>query len=334
MAPLDDNQLRQTMRPETLSENARMFANRLRKNATHLKKWAARNGVSCYRLYDADLPEYAFAIDCYRDHIVLQEYVAPASIDPAIAAKRSLEVVRVVPYALEIAPDRVILKQRKPQRGSDQYQKIDHTRDRIAITEGRAQLLVNLQDYLDTGLFLDHRLLRLQFGHLKPLTRFLNCFCYTATASVHAALAGAHTTNVDLSNTYLAWGQDNFRLNHLDISRHQFIQYDCLTWLATTHDKFDVIFLDPPSFSNSKRMSETLDIQRDHVTLIQKAMRLLSPNGCLYFSTNFRQFKLDPVLETTYAVRDITPSTIDIDFKRNPRVHKCFTLMHHNHQKD
>ena len=197
------------------------------------------------------------------------------------------------------------------------------------MSEGSAKLMVNLYDYLDTGLFLDHRPLRLRFDKLDKGTRFLNCFCYTATASVHAALAGALTTNVDLSNTYLSWAEDNFRLNQLDVSRHQFIQYDCLEWLNVTTDRFDVIFLDPPSFSNSKRMTNTLDIQRDHESLISAAMKLLSPKGTLYFSTNFRQFKLSPVIGDDYDVRDISAETIDLDFKRNVRIHQCFVI--HNH---
>lgn len=156
--------------------------------------------------------------------------------------------------------------------------------------------------------------------------RFLNCFCYTGTASVQAALAGAQTTNVDLSNTYLRWAEENFRLNHLDLSRHQFVQYDCREWLRTSRDRFDVIFLDPPSFSNSKRMNDTLDIQRDHVMLVNEAMRLLNPDGTLYFSTNFRQFKLDPQLMEKYAVQDISAQTIDQDFKRNHKIHYCFKI--------
>lgn len=310
----------------TLSENAQMLFNRLEKNYKHLHKWAQKNHISCYRVYDADLPEYAYAIDIYNDHAVLQEYAPPASVPAHKAERRSLEVLQVVPRALGIATDKVVVKQRKQQKGSEQYQKLSQTRHTMVVTEGQAKLKVNLYDYLDTGLFLDHRPLRLSFAKLKPGMRFLNCFCYTGTASVQAALAGAQTTNVDLSNTYLRWAEENFRLNHLDLSRHQFVQYDCREWLRTTRDRFDVIFLDPPSFSNSKRMSDTLDIQRDHVTLVNEAMRLLNPDGTLYFSTNFRQFKLDPQLLEKYAVQDISAQTIDQDFKRNYKIHYCFKI--------
>lgn len=310
----------------TLSENAQMLFNRLEKNYKHLHKWAQKNHISCYRVYDADLPEYAYAIDIYNDHAVLQEYAPPASVPAHKAERRSLEVLQVVPRALGIAVDKVVVKQRKQQKGSEQYQKLSQTRHTMVVTEGQAKLRVNLYDYLDTGLFLDHRPIRLSFAKLKPGMRFLNCFCYTGTASVQAALAGAQTTNVDLSNTYLRWAEDNFRLNHLDLSRHQFIQYDCREWLRITRDRFDVIFLDPPSFSNSKRMSDTLDIQRDHLILVNEAMRLLNPDGTLYFSTNFRQFKLDPQLLEKYAVQDISAQTIDQDFKRNHKIHYCFKI--------
>jgi 23S rRNA (guanine2445-N2)-methyltransferase / 23S rRNA (guanine2069-N7)-methyltransferase len=311
----------------TLSPNAQMLFNRLEKNHHHLQKWAKKNHISCYRLYDADLPEYAYAIDIYNDYAVLQEYAAPASIPAHKAEKRSLEVLQVVPRALGLSADKLIVKQRRQQKGSEQYQKMAKTGHSITVTEGKAKLKVNLYDYLDTGLFLDHRPLRLRFEQLKPGTRFLNCFCYTASASVHAALAGALTTNVDLSNTYLQWAEDNFRLNHLDLARHQFVSYDCREWLKITRDRFDVIFLDPPSFSNSKRMEDTLDIQRDHVALVNSAMRLLNPDGVLYFSTNFRQFKLDPLLKEKYSVQDISSQTIDQDFKRNQKIHYCFRIV-------
>ena len=310
-----------------LSAHAQMLFNRLQKNQQHLQKWAKKNQISCYRVYDADLPEYAYAIDLYNDYAVLQEYAAPSSIPEHVAEKRSLEVLRVVPRALGLSPDKIVVKQRKQQKGKEQYQKMAQTSQSMIVTEGRAQLKVNLYDYLDTGLFLDHRLMRLRFAGLQPGTRFLNCFCYTASASVHAALAGALTTNVDLSNTYLRWGEENFRLNRLDVSKHQFIAFDCREWLRISRDRFDVIFLDPPSFSNSKRMDDTLDIQRDHHALIQAAMRLLNPDGVLYFSTNFRQFKLDERLQERYSVQDISAQTIDQDFKRNQKIHYCFKIV-------
>ncbi|KTC84920.1 bifunctional 23S rRNA (guanine(2069)-N(7))-methyltransferase RlmK/23S rRNA (guanine(2445)-N(2))-methyltransferase RlmL [Legionella brunensis] len=323
---LDEENRLKTGKTGTLSPGAQMLANRLKKNHQHLQKWAKRNQISCYRIYDADLPEYAYAIDIYNEFAVLQEYTAPASIPAHLAEKRSLEVIQVVPDALGISPDRLVVKKRKQQKGRNQYEKMNETKHVMTVTEGQAKLKVNLYDYLDTGLFLDHRPLRMRFAELKSGTRFLNCFCYTATASVHAALAGALTTNVDLSKTYLKWAEDNFKLNHINLSRHQFIHYDCLEWLKLTRDRFDVIFLDPPSFSNSKRMQQTLDVQRDQIVLIDASMRLLNPGGVLYFSTNFRQFKLLPTIQEKYQVKDISAETIDLDFKRNKRIHHCFMI--------
>lgn len=320
-----DNLLKGTQE-SPLSSHAQMLFNRLEKNYHHLKKWAKREQISCYRVYDADIPEYAYAIDLYNDYAVLQEYTAPASIPERLAEQRSLDVLQTVPRALSIAPQKLVVKQRKQQKGKTQYEKMDATAHTLIVTEGAARFKVNLYDYLDTGLFLDHRIMRLRFAQLKPGTRFLNCFCYTASASVHAALAGAITTNIDLSNTYLRWAEENFRLNAINTAKHQFIQDDCQPWMQSTRDRFDVIFLDPPSFSNSKRMNNTLDIQRDHVDLIAQAMNLLADDGILYFSTNFRQFKLAESLKDRYQIQDISAQTIDQDFKRNPKIHYCFKI--------
>lgn len=309
-----------------LSPGAQMFANRLEKNLSHLKKWAKRHQITCYRVYDADLPEYAYAIDIYNNYAVLQEYAPPASIPAQKAELRSLEVVQTTPITLGIPANNVVIKTRRQQKGSAQYEKINETQNTMVVQEGKARLQVNLHDYLDTGLFLDNRLLRLKFATLPANTRFLNCFCYTASASVHAALAGAWTTNVDLSKTYLNWAEENFKLNQLDSSKHQFIQFDVMDWLKRTHDRFDVILLDPPSFSNSKRMTGTLDIQRDHTVLIRNTMHLLNPTGQLYFSTNFRQFKLSSEIREEFQVKDISAETIDEDFKRNQRIHQCFLI--------
>lgn len=322
----NENELRSgeyVYRPE---KNAEMFANRLRKNLLHLSKWAKRSAISCYRVYDADLPEYAFAIDIYNNYAVLQEYVAPISIPAAIAEKRSQDVIYLTREVLQIPKNNIIVKQRRRQKGESQYKKLATDNEYLIVSEGDAKLKVNLVDYLDTGLFLDHRLLRLKFAKLNSGAKFLNCFCYTGVASVHAALAGAITTNIDLSNTYLNWAQDNFKLNNIKLAKHKFVQANCLEWLDLSKEKFDVIFLDPPSFSNSKRMSTTLDIQRDHEMLINSAMSLLVSDGKLYFSTNLRQFKLSSNISQKYSVTNINKKTIDLDFRRNPKIHHCYQL--------
>lgn len=310
------------------SDPVYMFTNRLQKNLTHLKKWAKKHHIEAYRVYDADLPEYAYAIDWYRDYAVVQEYAAPKTICPQKASSRRLAVLRVLPEALGLPHDHIVFKTREIQKGKAQYEKKKNTHRTIVVEEKGAKFLINLYDYLDTGIFLDTRPLRERFQSLPKGARFLNCFAYTATASVHAALAGCITTNVDMSATYMEWAKANFRLNHIVLDKHAFVQEDVLQWMKYAKGKFDVIYLDPPSFSNSKRMQGTLDIQRDHPSLITQAMDLLAPKGVLYFVTNLRSFKFSPELTTMFQVEDITAATIDEDFKRNSRIHRCYRMVH------
>jgi 23S rRNA (guanine2445-N2)-methyltransferase / 23S rRNA (guanine2069-N7)-methyltransferase len=319
------------------SEGAQMFANRLEKNRKRLKKWLKQSGESCYRLYDADMPEYALAVDLYDGRVHVQEYAAPRSVDAAQAQKRLFEALAVIPEVLEVDPTRVVVKRRERQSGRAQYQKQAASGERFEVREGRARLWVNLRDYLDTGLFLDHRPVRRMLGEMAPGKRFLNLFCYTATATVQAALgprdaegcAGASdSVSVDLSNTYLEWARDNFALNGLDPSRHRVVRDDCLRWLETARAEFDLIFMDPPTFSNSKKMEGTLDVQRDHGRLVRLAMARLAPGGTLVFSNNQRRFTLDADLAEHYAVDDISAKTFDPDFKRNPDLHHVFLIRH------
>lgn len=302
------------------------FANRLKKNIKQLEKWAKREEVYCYRLYDADLPEYAVAIDQYEDWLHVQEYVPPKSIDESKAERRLLDILAVLPEVTGIPAEKIVLKRRERQAGKKQYEKQDEQQDRLEVREGQAKFWVNLKDYLDTGLFLDHRPTRLALTELAYKKRFLNLFCYTGTASVHAGLAGAHCTSVDMSRTYLNWAKDNFRLNHLTIDSHDFVQADCVQWLAESTEKYDVIFMDPPSFSNSKRMEDVLDIQRDHVALIHDAMRCLTKDGLLIFSNNLRKFKLDREALADYEIVDMTAKSIPYDFARNVHIHQCFYI--------
>ncbi len=315
------------------SSGAVMFENRLRKNLKHLRRWAAREDIHCYRLYDADLPEYSAAVDLYEDWVHVQEYAAPATVDQVRARRRLKEMLAAVPRVVEIPPSHVVLKVRRQQRGPEQYQKITDEGRFIEAHEGGLRFLVNLTDYLDTGLFLDHRQTRGIIRDLAQARRFLNLFAYTGSGTVYAAAGGAATTTtVDLSLTYLDWARRNLEVNGLMGANHSFVRADCVEWLAMAaagrlgHAEYDLIFLDAPTFSNSKAMRSELDLQRDHAALIRNAARLLSPDGILLFSTNFRRFKLDTDLREELTVEDITKLTIPPDFVRNPRIHACFRI--------
>lgn len=318
-----------------LSEGAQMLLNRLAKNQKNLAKWLKREGISCYRLYDADLPEYNVAIDHYEGRWQVTEYAPPKNIDPVKAAERFGDVQAAMQKFSQQKLGEIVFKERSRQRGRKQYEKRDQQQEFFQVTEGQCQLEVNLKDYLDTGLFLDHRPMRLRIAQEAKGKKFLNLFCYTAVASLHALKGGAAaTTSVDMSGTYTQWARRNLDLNQADPELHQVIQADCLTWLEKSAvaavfakgPKYDLIFLDPPSFSNSKRMQDSFDIQRDHENLIDQAMALLEPGGCLYFSNNLRSFKLAAKLEQRYKVENISAKTIDMDFKRNPKIHYCWKI--------
>ncbi|MBS7661004.1 bifunctional 23S rRNA (guanine(2069)-N(7))-methyltransferase RlmK/23S rRNA (guanine(2445)-N(2))-methyltransferase RlmL [Pseudomonas lalucatii] len=309
-----------------LSEGGQMFANRLQKNLKQLGKWARREGVECYRLYDADMPEYALAVDLYGDWVHVQEYAAPRSIDPEKAQARLFDALAAIPQALNVDKSKVIIKRRERQAGTRQYQRQGAQGQFMEVSEGGAKLLVNLTDYLDTGLFLDHRPLRLRIQREAAGKRFLNLFCYTATATVHAAKGGARsTTSVDLSKTYLDWARRNLSLNGYS-DKQRLEQGDVMAWLAEDRGEYELIFIDPPTFSNSKRMEGVFDVQRDHVQLLDLAMARLAPGGVLYFSNNFRKFQLDDGLAARYGVEEISADTLDPDFARNPKIHRAWRL--------
>ncbi|WP_092389679.1 bifunctional 23S rRNA (guanine(2069)-N(7))-methyltransferase RlmK/23S rRNA (guanine(2445)-N(2))-methyltransferase RlmL [Halopseudomonas salegens] len=309
-----------------LGESAQMFANRLQKNLKTLGKWARQQGISCYRVYDADMPEFAVAIDLYDDWAHVQEYLAPKSISEDKAAERLQDVLAALPQVLGIPREQIVLKQRQRQAGKQQYQRMAQQGQFMPVQEDAVKLLVNLTDYLDTGLFLDHRPMRLRIAAEASGKRLLNLFCYTGSVTVHAAMAGARrTTSVDLSNTYLDWARRNLALNGLS-DLHQLVRADVMQWLAECRDEYELIFIDPPTFSNSKRMDDVFDVQRDHVALLEMAMARLAPGGVLYFSNNFRRFKLDPQLSEQFVVEDITQQTIDRDFARSPKIHRTWRL--------
>jgi 23S rRNA (guanine2445-N2)-methyltransferase / 23S rRNA (guanine2069-N7)-methyltransferase len=302
------------------------FANRIKKNIKTASKWAKRENIHCYRIYDADLPEYAVAVDRYEDWLHVQEYVPPKSIDPAVAERRLLDVLSALPEVTGVPAEKIVLKRRERQSGKRQYEKQSDEKRTMVVREGQVNILVNLKDYLDTGLFLDHRPTRLEIAKLAANKRFLNLFCYTATASVHAAAAGATCTSVDMSRTYINWGRDNFSLNNIDPDAHPFVQADCLQWLKDDQGEYDIIFMDPPSFSNSKRMEGVLDIQRDHVDLIRMAMERLAPGGTLIFSCNLRKFEMEYDALSDLDVKDVSAKSIPSDYARRPNIHVCFHI--------
>jgi 23S rRNA (guanine2445-N2)-methyltransferase / 23S rRNA (guanine2069-N7)-methyltransferase len=312
------------------SQGVRTFANRLRKKLRHLGKWARREGVTCYRVYDADLPEYALAVDLYEGWAHVQEYAASATVDPARAQGRLADAMAVISEALGIPAERVVLKVRRRQKGLAQYERQETTGQFREVHEGGLRFLVNLTDYLDTGLFLDHRPTRALIRSLVRGGRFLNLFAYTGTASVYAAAGGAaSTTTVDMSSVYLDWARRNMALNGFTQGRtHRLVRADCLAWLATPRpERYHVIFVDPPTFSNSKRMGEnTFEVQRDHVALITAAAKLLAREGVLLFSNNFRHFKMHRDALPDLTSEEITHSTIPPDFQRNPRIHTCWKI--------
>lgn len=315
--------------PALFFSESQSFANRLAKNVKQLQKWAKREGISCYRLYDADIPEYNVAVDWYDGDVVVQEYVAPASVSEQVSQKRLFDIVNQIPQVLNVHPDQLILKVRERQKGQSQYQALAKSGEYKEVSEYGARFLVNLYDYLDTGLFLDHRLTRRRLQHQSKDKRVLNLFAYTGTASVHAALGGARSvTTVDMSNTYLDWAKKNFMLNGLHGKQYVFEQADCLQWITRCHNQFDLIFVDPPTFSNSKRMEDSWDVQRDHVKLLNQLHPLLAEGGKLIFSNNKRRFKLDyeTLTEAGWQVEDISASTLPEDFRRNPHIHVCFEL--------
>jgi 23S rRNA (guanine2445-N2)-methyltransferase / 23S rRNA (guanine2069-N7)-methyltransferase len=314
---------------------AQMFANRLRKNLARLEPWAEREHIECYRLYDADMPEYAFAIDLYgREprHVCLQEYAAPKSVDMQGARERRRDVLAALPQVLQVPLEQIHSRIRKPQKGAEQYEKRGLDAGRMAVREAGLEFWVNFGDYLDTGLFLDHRIVR---GMLRNWARdadFLNLFCYTASATVYAAAGGARSSvSVDLSNTYLDWAQENLVLNGFASPKHELCRADCRKWLeeqSARGPRFDLIFLDPPTFSNSKRMQGILDVQRDHAAMIRHALQLLRPAGRLVFSTNYSRFKLDAAALGEFDIEDISARTIPKDFERHARIHRCYIVRH------
>jgi 23S rRNA (guanine2445-N2)-methyltransferase / 23S rRNA (guanine2069-N7)-methyltransferase len=314
---------------------AQMFANRLRKNLKAANEWAQREGVYCYRAYDADMPEYAFAIDLYGDGAgqqwaCVQEYEAPKTLEQEGVRARRREALAVIPEVLALPAERIHLRRRRQQKGVAQYEKVSNEREFEEVREGRYRFLVNFHDYLDTGLFLDHRLTRQRIGDMARGKKFLNLFAYTGTATVHAVGGGASSsTTVDMSRTYLDWAKRNLALNDFAGPQHGFVQEDCIAWLREQQGnsrRFDLMFIDPPTHSRSKRMEDDFDVQRDHVALLMLAAGLLVSGGVIVFSNNFTRFKLERNALEAFAVEDVTTATLPWDFRRSPKIHQCYVL--------
>lgn len=305
------------------------FANRLQKVDRHIGKWAKRQGITCYRVYDLDMPEFPFCIDRYEEYLHVAEYLAAHRMTEEEHDGWLQSCMNTMAVTLNVAPEHIFLKERRRlARRSEQYEKVDEASKRIVVSEQGLRFLVNLSDYLDTGLFLDHRPLRQTFREEAAGKKVLNLFAYTGAFSVYAAAGGAASvTTVDLSHTYLGWARENMALNGLATDSHTFIQGDVMDFLkANKETDYDLVFADPPAFSNSKRMKGTWDTQRDHPALLQLILQKLKPGGILYFSNNLRQFEPQFGRLQVTDIRDISQKTIPEDF-RNKKIHHCYRIV-------
>ncbi|HSX14207.1 MAG TPA: class I SAM-dependent methyltransferase [Chlamydiales bacterium] len=295
------------------------FKNCIRKNYLHIRKWAFRVNTNCFRIYDRDIKEYPIAIDYYDGRFCVHyfDFDEPRE-DLAEITKRTIH---------DLFGDRPIYARTRIRREkTEQYEKVGETKEFFQVLEYGVKFWVNLKDYLDTGLFLDHREVRRYVASIAKEKRLLNLFAYTCSFSVHAAFAGAKLTkSVDMSNTYTAWGEDNFRLNNLPLDNHPIIRADCLKFLETEKGEYDIIVIDPPTISRSKKMDQMFDIQEDYIFLITKALPLLAPDGVMFFSTNSRKFILDPLKLPPCQILNVTQKTLPIDF-RDPKIHQCWRI--------
>ncbi len=297
--------------------------NRLMKNYDRIFPWAQRNHVEAFRIYDRDIPEYPFILDLYKDIGIIYDKSNPLIARDKVHFEDFQEAVA------QLWPDwkHCFIKQRRRQEGQDQYERIDEKEFKITVKEGKALFHVNVSDYLDTGLFLDHRTLRYKVFKTAKNKNLLNLFCYTGAFSVHAALGGAKTTSIDMSKTYIEWAQENFKLNKIPLDQHIFHAANVMDVLPTLKEKFDVIILDPPTFSNSKKMVESFEVERDQIGLVDSCMKLLKENGVLYFSCNKRTFRIASEITEKYQVINITKDTIPMDF-HDQKIHHCFEISH------
>lgn len=317
------------MNQDKQEQQKEFFINRLRKNERQLRKWKRKENITCYRIYDKDIPEIPFVVDIYHNAIHAAEYRDFQVEDEKARENRLKSLLLAAGECLDIAPDQIFFKFRKRQKGNNQYEKFSDRKKRRIIQENGLNFIVNLTDYLDTGLFLDHRITRKKIQELSFGKRVLNLFAYTGSFSVYAANGSADATvTVDLSNTYLNWAAENFRVNSLYSSKHLLVREDALVYLEYLQkrkEKFDLIILDPPTFSNSKMMNRAFDIQKDHVAILNSLTNLLEKEGELFFSTNYTKFQLNRELLNCTYLEDISLSTIPPDF-RNKKIHYCFRI--------
>lgn len=295
--------------------------NRLMKNYDRIFPWAKRNHVEAFRIYDRDIPEFPFILDLYKDIGIIYDKSNPLIARDKVHFEDFQEAVQT------LWPEwkHCFVKERRRKEGQEQYERIDKKEFKITVQEGKALFHVNVSDYLDTGLFLDHRNLRHKVFKTAKGKHVLNLFCYTGAFSVQAALGGAKTTSIDMSNTYIEWSKENFRLNKIPLEQHIFHSANVMDILPTLKDRYDMIILDPPTFSNSKKMVDSFEVERDQTPLIEACMNLLKETGILYFSCNKRTFKLDPEITAKYQVKNITKDTIPMDF-HDQKIHRCFEI--------
>lgn len=304
------------------------FANRLAKMYKHTGKWARRQGITCYRVYDNDIPGTPLAVDIYENIVHVAEYARDHGMSPGEHADWLSGCVSVISEVLGVSIDLIYVKFRQRQKGLSQYDRFARTGAEFIVRENGLRFIINPADYIDVGLFLDHRNARQMVREQAAGKRFLNLFAYTGSFTVYAAAGGAsETLTVDMSNTYLQWADRNLSLNNFSGKSHRLLQADVLAWLEQPpQEQFDLIVVDPPTFSNSKRMDGTLDIQRDHVMLLNRVLRFCKPGGTVYFSTNNRKFKIWEEEIRASEIKDISKQTVPDDF-RNEKIHHCFKIL-------
>ncbi|QCI22447.1 bifunctional 23S rRNA (guanine(2069)-N(7))-methyltransferase RlmK/23S rRNA (guanine(2445)-N(2))-methyltransferase RlmL, partial [Buchnera aphidicola] len=313
-----------------ISENNE-YQNRIRKNFKKLKKWTIQEKIECFRLYNADLPNYNIIVDVYKKWIVVQEYKAPKIINCKKAHQRLCNAIYYTKEILSIDINNIILKIRKKNKNNTQYQKLFNKSNFIQIKEYHAKFLVNLTDYLDTGLFLETRLIRKLIGIISKGKDFLNLFSYTGTATVYAGLGEAKsTTSIDMSNTYIQWSMKNMLINNLTSTKHNFIQANCLDWIKKTNKKFDLIFINPPTFSNSKKMNKSFELTRDYLNVIQDLKTILRVNGNIIFSSSKHNFQinLDALNKIKLSAKNITKKTQSKDYMNNSKLYHSWIIKH------